>query len=128
MKKRKITTDYANEKCQCNVVTKMINGSYHGDYIGNLYRLNELEKQGILELYAGDSPIDDVRMHVEKEDRYTISHYYKCTVCKNIFHIGFCCRGGYNFKVIDYDITKTDFNHIFSGKDKLGTYFRKTID
>ncbi|HEX9059049.1 MAG TPA: hypothetical protein VF941_02625 [Clostridia bacterium] len=108
---------------QCEIVIKMINGPKAGDYIGNLYELDALEKQGILELYAGNSPIEDVRMHCEREDRYTISHYFKCKSCGKTFHIGFCCRGGYLFK--EADVENIDFDNIFNGTDKLGTYFLK---
>jgi hypothetical protein len=112
--------------CQCMVVENMINGESHGDYIANINRLNDLEKQEIIELYAGDSYIKDVALHCEKEDRYTISHYYRCKKCDKVFFIGFCCRGGYIFKVDDIDLNSIDFAHIMSGKEQLGSYFNNS--
>ncbi len=108
--------------CKCSEVKEMIN-SFNGDYMGNLYKLDALAEQGTLDLYAGDSPIGDVRLHCEKEDRYTINHYFKCNSCGDFYFIGFCCRGGYVFKQA-IDMANLDFNHLFEGKDKLGTYFK----
>ena len=114
-----------HKRCQCDIVIQMIEGPLHGDYVGNLYKMDELEKQGILELYAGDTPIEDVKRHLKIEDRYTITHYYKCQKCGKTFFIGFCCRGSYIFKVREDSIDNVDFNDIFDGKDKLGTYFNR---
>ncbi|MHB8063933.1 MAG: hypothetical protein ACYDG2_15105 [Ruminiclostridium sp.] len=97
--------------------------NFKGDYLGNLYKLDALVKQDILELYAGDSPIEDVHIHYEKEYRYTIHHYFKCKNCGNYFFIGFCCRGGFIFEEKN-NIKNINFNIIFDGKDKLGTYFK----
>jgi len=108
---------------QCEIVKEMIEGPNQGDYIGNLFELDVLVNKDVLELYAGDSPIEDVREHCEKEDRYTINHYFKCKKCGKYFFIGFCCRGGYIFRE-KINIENIDFNHIYDGKDKLGTYFK----
>ncbi|MDZ7548364.1 hypothetical protein [Clostridium perfringens] len=85
-----------------------------------------MEKQEIIELYAGDSYIKDVALHCEKEDRYTMRHYYRCKKSDKVFYIGFYCRGGYIFKVDDIDLKSIDFAHIMSGKEQLGSYFNNS--
>ena len=45
-----------------------------------------------MEFVAGDCPLEDIEKHIELEDLYTISHYFRCK-CGKIFFVGFCCRG-----------------------------------
>lgn len=71
--------------------------------------------------------MDMIQTNAEKEDRYTISHYYRCKKCSNVFFIGFCCRGGYIFKVDDCNLEKINFESMMSGKELLGVRFHNKI-
>jgi len=119
--------------CKCNCVDNIINNpDTHGLYSENIKKLNQWEEDGILELYAGDSYLDKVIEHARSEDRGSISHYYRCKTCGEIFFIGFYCRGGYNFRVDKYpkDYAKTiddiDFEYIMSGNEQIGTRFKNS--
>lgn len=116
---------FCNKDCKCKVVEELIKNPVEcGKYFENIKKLDAWEKQGIIELYAGDSYLDDIPIHCEKEDRYTISHYYRCKKCKKVFFIGFCCRGGYIFKVSDCNLKEIQFEHTMSGKEQIGIYFQ----
>ena len=121
---------HAVKGCQCDVIMDLIsNGSIYGKYFEYIKALNEMEINGVLELYAGDSYLNDIQEHCEKEDRYTISHYYRCKRCDRIFFIGFCCRGGFKFEVEEFpksyakSIENINFEQIMDGKEKLGVRF-----
>ncbi len=121
---------YKIKECQCDVVVELINNeNTYAKYLEYIKRLDEMENVGILELYAGDSYLDDIQEHCKKEDRYTINHYYRCKRCKKVFFIGFCCRGGFIFKVKEFPINHIkslediDFEHIMGDKEKIGVRF-----
>lgn len=115
-------------KCKCEPVVKLLNEEVnHTNYLNALILLNEFEEKGILELYAGDSYLDEVELHWKSEDRYTINHYYRCKKCQRLFYVGFCCRGGYVFRVEEYPyklaLENINFEHIMEGKEQLGVRF-----
>lgn len=115
---------FHKKKCQCIVVEEMINNpDEHGKYLENIKKLDDWENKGLIELYAGDSYLNDIKIHCNREDRYTINHYYRCKKCGKVFFIGFCCRGGYIFKVADCDLESIDFDHIMGENEKLGVRF-----
>ena len=126
----KIKDTHAVKGCQCDVIVELIdNGCDYGKYIEYINILNEMENNEVLELYAGDSYLNDIQEHCEKEDRYSISHYYRCRRCNRVFFIGFCCRGGFIFEVDKYpksyakSIENINFESIMDGKEKLGVRF-----
>lgn len=65
----------------------------HQNYIPTLAFIKEMVKQGRIELFAGDCPLDEVEMHLSAEIHYTICHYFSCKSCNQYFFIGACIRG-----------------------------------
>lgn len=127
-----------NTKCKCSCVTELITDTKElltsnlkgcEQYYKNVLKLNEWEEAGILELYAGDSYINDIPEHYANEDRYTINHYYRCKTCGRVYFIGFCCRGSLIFKAEEFptkhhnSVEDIDFEHIMTGKEMLGVRF-----
>lgn len=80
-------------------------------------------KQGRIELYAGDCPIDEVEKNLIDEEHYTIQHYFKCRNCNQYFYIGACVRGMPVFKIVD-NIKTIDFNKMLWGR--YGTHFQQS--
>lgn len=121
------------KSCNCNCVDQLISDpNKRGKYFENIVKLNQWEEDKILELYAGDSYLDKIPEHCEKEDRYTISHYYRCKKCGRVFFIGFSCRGGFIFKVEEFpksyakSLNDINFEHIMEGKEKIGIRFNNS--
>ena len=46
-----------------------------------LQKLMELERQGDMELYAGDCPLEDTGAVLDAEQHYTVCHYMRCRRC-----------------------------------------------
>ena len=47
----------------------------HRQYDQLLQKLIELERQGDMELYAGDCPLEDTGAVLDAEQHYTVCHY-----------------------------------------------------
>lgn len=116
--------------CKCEPIESLTYETItYKKYLEILKLLDEFEKKDILELYAGDSYLNDVEYHITEEDRYTINYYYRCKNCGKIFYLGFCCRGGFVFKIDEYPkeyaktIEDVDFERTMSEKEKLGVRF-----
>lgn len=62
------------------------------DYFWAFQTLRERMMLGTLEYLAGNCPPEDIEKHIDKEDLYTMRHYFRCS-CGKIFFIGYCCRG-----------------------------------
>ncbi len=117
-------------RCQCDAIVNLIsNGSIYEKYAEYIKILNEMEEDRVIELYAGDSYLNDIQEHCKKEDRYSISHYYRCKRCKRVFFIGICFRGSFIFKVDEFPksyartIEDINFEKTMNGKEKLGVRF-----
>ena len=78
----------------------------HSTYGPVIALLKELERQGRIELFAGDCPIDEIGRHLNEEMHFTVRHYFKCTsherhYGEKYFFIGACVRGAPIFTVLD---------------------------
>lgn len=108
----------------CKIVNELINGPSHGDYIGNIKIIN-----GILELYASDYLIENILGHLDKQDRYSLNQYFRCNNCNRYYFIGICFYGLYIFKEkSSSEIDSINFNKIFDGCDKIGSFFNSSIN
>ena len=62
-------------------------------YDQHLQKLMELERQGDMELYAGDCPLEDTGAVLDAEQHYTVCHYMRCRSCGTLYFVGACIRG-----------------------------------
>ena len=58
-----------------------------------LRTLMELERQGGMELFAGDCPLADTDAVLDAEQHYTVCHYVRCRRCGALDFVGACVRG-----------------------------------
>ena len=108
---------------QCYVLDQLLEAgksNTHQNYFPTLMFLNELVKEGNLELYAGDCPIDEVRMHIKSAKHYTIVHYFRCKNCDRIFFVGSCIKGKPTFRTIE-NISSVNLKNGLWGR--CGTYY-----
>ena len=72
----------------------------HQNYIPTLACINVLLNQGVIELFAGDCPLEEVEKHLCDEIHYTVCHYFRCKNCSQYFFIGACVRGTPIYKTL----------------------------
>ena len=65
----------------------------HCQYDRLLQKFVELERQGDMELFAGDCPLKDTRAVLDAEQHYTVCHYMRCRSCGALYFVGACIRG-----------------------------------
>ena len=65
-----------------------------------LQKLMELERQGDMELYAGDCPLEDTGAVLDAEQHYTVCHYMQCRNCGALYFMGTCIRGAPVFRQV----------------------------
>lgn len=65
-----------------------------------LQKLMELERQGDMELYAGDCPLESTGAVLDAEQHYTICHYMQCRSCGALYFVGACVRGAPVFRQV----------------------------
>lgn len=65
----------------------------HRQYAPMIKDLTALEQRGIIELLAGDCPLEDTLEVLTAERHYTVCHYLRCRSCGAIYFIGACIRG-----------------------------------
>ena len=94
-------------------------GSYH-QYDQLLQKLMELERQGNVELFAGDCPLEDTNAVLEAEQHYTVCHYMRCRSCGALYFVGACIRGAPVFRQVA-DIRKENLDTRLWGR--CGTYY-----
>ena len=94
-------------------------GSYH-QYDQLLQKLMELERQGNVELFAGDCPLEDTNAVLEAEQHYTVCHYMRCRSCGALYFVGACIRGAPVFRQVA-DIRKEYLVTRLWGR--CGTYY-----
>ena len=70
----------------------------HFTYVPVLTMLFEIEKQGRIDLIAGDCLSDQLHTVNEVEVQLTVCHYFKCRTCKKYFFIGSYIRGTPTFR------------------------------
>ena len=95
------------------------NGSYR-QYDQILCKLMELERQGCMELFAGDCPLEDTDAVLNAEQHYTVCHYLRCRRCGALYFVGACIRGTPVFRQVE-DIGKENLGTRLWGR--CGTYF-----
>lgn len=93
--------------------------SYH-QYDQLLQKLMELERQGDMELFAGDCPLEDTGAVLDAEQHYTVCHYMRCRSCGALYFVGACIRGVPVFRQVA-DIKKENLDTKLWGR--YGTYF-----
>lgn len=98
---------------------KAAGGSYRL-YDELLRGLMELERQGNMELYAGDCPLEDTGAVLDAELHYTVCHYMRCRSCGAIYFVGACIRGRPVYRRVE-DIQKEDLATRLWGR--CGTYY-----
>ena len=86
------------------------------DYFSALKNLRDMSFAEVIEFVAGDCKLTDIEKHIEREDMYTIKHYFRCK-CNQIFFVGYCCRGWPICKIVD-EIPTTE--NYWDGK--IGSY------
>lgn len=96
-----------------------LNGSYR-QYDQILRRLMELERQGCMELFAGDCPLEDTDAVLDAEQHYTVCHYVRCRRCSALYFVGACIRGAPVFRQVT-DIRKENLGTRLWGR--CGTCF-----
>lgn len=84
---------------------KEANGNASRRYGAILRNLMERERQGEMELFAGDCPLEDTVAVLDAEQHYTVCHYMRCRRCGALYFVGACIRGTPVFRQVS-DITK----------------------
>ena len=80
----------------------------------------ELERQGDIELYAGDCPLEGADAVLDAEKHYTVCHYMQCRSCGALYFVGACIRGTPVFRQVA-DIKKENLDTRLWGR--CGTYY-----
>lgn len=94
-------------------------------YDNLLQKLIELERQGDIELYAGDCPLEDTGAALDAERHYTVCHYMQCRICGALYFVGACIRGTPVFRQVA-DIRKEKLDTRLWGR--CGTYYLQKKD
>ena len=97
----------------------------HRQYDQLLQKLMELERQGDMELYAGDCPLEDTGALLDAEQHYTVCHYMQCRSCGALCFVGACIRGAPVFRQVA-DIGKENLDTRLWGR--CGTYYLQKKD
>ena len=90
-------------------------GNPHRRYIPVLQTAMELERQGALELFAGDCPLEEAGDVLEAEEHYTVCHYLRCRSCGAVWFVGACIRGEPKYRRVD-DITREPLDTLLWGR------------
>lgn len=92
----------------------------HRQYHQLLLELMERERQGLIELFAGDCPLEDANTVLEAEQHFTVCHYMRCRSCGAIYFVGACIRGTPVFRQVE-DVKKENLDNRLWGR--CGTYY-----
>lgn len=92
----------------------------HCQYHQLLRELMEQERQGLIELFAGDCPLEDANAVLEAERHFTVCHYMRCRDCGAIYFVGACIRGTPVFRQVE-DVKKENLDNRLWGR--CGTYY-----
>ena len=85
-----------------------------------LQKLMELERQDVMELFAGDCLLEDTDSVLDAEQHYTVCHYMRCRSCEATYLIGACIRGRPIYRRVE-DIKKENLDTRLWGR--CGTYY-----
>ena len=97
----------------------------HRQYDQLLQKLMELERQGDMELFAGDCPLEDTGAVLDAEQHYTACHYMQCRGSGALYFVGACIRGAPVFRQVA-DIRKEKLDTRLWGR--CGTYYLQKKD
>ena len=101
---------------------KQASGGSYRQYGQILRELMELERQGRMELFAGDCPLEEADAALDAEQHYTVCHYMRCCSCGALYFVGACIRGAPVFRQVE-DIRKENLAVRLWGR--CGTYYQK---
>lgn len=101
------------------------NGDPYRQYAPTLQKLMKLERQGALELFAGDCPLKNTLEVLEAERHYTVCHYLRCRCCGAVYFVGACIRGRPVYRQVE-DIEKENLYTRLWGR--CGCYFLRDKD
>lgn len=104
---------------------KEASGGSYRQYGQIIRKLMELERQGDMELVAGDCPLEDIDAVLDAEQHYTVCHYMQCRSCGALYFVGACIRGTPVFRQVDY-IKKENLGTRLWGR--CGTYYSQKKD
>ncbi|MBS6397097.1 MAG: hypothetical protein KH452_08110 [Clostridiales bacterium] len=99
---------------------KEANCDPHRQYMPMLKALIKLEQQGMIELFAGDCPLEDAPAVLDAERHYTVCHYLRCRSCGAVYFMGACIRGMPVYRRVE-DMTKENLDIRLWGR--YGTYY-----
>ena len=108
---------------KCSIINALFDAAGdnpHTNYKPTIMFLDGMEKNEVIELYAGDCQLSDTLSVLYEEKHYTVCHYLKCRECGKVFFIGACIRGTPIYKKID-DIDREHLDKLLWGKQ--GTMF-----
>ena len=74
-----------------------------------------LQRQGVLELFAGDCPLENTGAVLAAEEHYTVCHYLRCRRCGALWFVGACVRGEPICKRAD-DVQTADLRRMLWGR------------
>lgn len=115
-----------NKYCLCcgPIATQMkeTSSNSYRQYDLILQILMELERQGVMELFAGDCLLKDVDTVLGSEQHYTVCQYMRCRSCGAIYFIGACIRGAPVYRKVE-NLQKENLDTKLWGQ--YGTYFSK---
>lgn len=94
--------------------TREASGGFYRQYNQILRRLIELERQGDMELYAGDCPLEDTGAVLDTEKHYTVCHYMQCRRRGALYFVGACIRGAPVFRQVE-NIAEENLNTLLRG-------------
>ena len=97
----------------------------HRQYDQLLQKLMELERQGDMELYAGDCPLEDTSAGLDAEQHYTVCPYMQYCSCGALYFVGACIRGAPVFRQVE-DIRNENLDTRLWGR--CGTYYLQKKD
>lgn len=72
----------------------------HANYKPVLSFLIEALNNNVIELYAGDSRLNEAPDILKEEMHYTVCQYLRCKDCGQLFFIGACIRGTPVYKLL----------------------------
>ena len=104
---------------------KEASGGSYRQYDQILQKLMELERQDVMELFAGDCLLEDTDSVLDAEQHYTVCHYMRCRSCEAIYLIGACIRGRPIYRRVE-DIKKENLDNRLWGR--CGTYYSHKED
>ena len=99
---------------------KKTNSDSYRQYDLILQILMELERKGVVELFAGDCPLEDIDTVLGAEQQYTVCQYMRCRSCGAIYFIGSCIHGSPVYRKVENLQAENLDNKLWG---RYGTYF-----